>query len=444
MIGRDAKSLSWWDTVNWERILALSNCVLAAGVVFAYFSYKAAETQEGQADRALYAQQTYNYINLWNSPEMMRQRRILARFLQQIEEKQMVRPMPGPSTCDPHEDALSLGYLKSLYQGPDPFPQVDDSAEYSAFEGVRTFFEELGAAYKGGILDDHTAFEAFSLPAETYWSVAVSGWLNDWLKAQDKRLVGADRTVGSEFAYFECAVEKREYQLQARPVPFEEVRLVLDQDANLPMDNAGEKESGNARSHEAAMFGPRIPTDYFVTKGAGESDEGIPPDPYETFSYDIALQKAGIEDFNVVPYTSVLPPEAKEMPLEQVKPTFHHGAVLEVIMAKNGGVKSQTVCAGIGRAWALDSTGNSVGGYAAEYQYTYGGPVAVALAEQEAKKQLTRSLNHELSIRGFNQDGSMKFDVTCLPIRRKYGMALAAIGFIKFVYPETERTRTSQ
>ena len=57
-------------------------------------------------------------------------------------------------------------------------------------------------------------------------------------------------------------------------------------------------------------FGPRIPTAYVAVTGVGQSDQGIPPDPYETFSYDLALRDAGIENFNVVYYTSVLPPEA--------------------------------------------------------------------------------------------------------------------------------------
>ena len=72
-------------------------------------------------------------------------------------------------------------------------------------------------------------------------------------------------------------------------------------------------------AYAGAEFGPRIPTDYFVTVGTGESDEGIPPDPYETFSYDLALLEAGIENFNVVYYTSVLPPESREVSLEKVK-----------------------------------------------------------------------------------------------------------------------------
>lgn len=183
-------------------------------------------------------------------------------------------------------------------------------------------------------------------------------------------------------------------------------------------------------------FGCRIPTTYFATSGVGQSDEGIPPDPYETFSYDLALQAAGIENFNVVYYTSVLPPESYEIPITEVKLRFHHGAVLETIMAKAGSNQYDTVAAGVGRVWAVDSDGNYVGGFAAEYEYVYSGKkVSPEDAENDAINQLTKSLQHELNIRGLTQKGEMKFTVTSLYIEKKYGMALAALGFINFIYP---------
>lgn len=72
-------------------------------------------------------------------------------------------------------------------------------------------------------------------------------------------------------------------------------------------------------------IGCRIPKEYFWVIGWGESDVGI-----ETGSYDAALHMAGIEDYNVVLYTSVLPPEATELPS---LPAMHHGSVLEGIIA---------------------------------------------------------------------------------------------------------------
>jgi pyruvoyl-dependent arginine decarboxylase len=184
-------------------------------------------------------------------------------------------------------------------------------------------------------------------------------------------------------------------------------------------------------------FGSRIPTAYFVTTGVGESNEGIPPDPYETFSYDIALFDAGIENFNVVYYTSVLPPESFEVPLASVMASFHHGAVLEAIMAKAGGERGDTVAAGVGRVWAVDADGCYVGGFAAEYERVYTKErVDPLTARQDAVEQLTKSLVHEVTLRGLVQVGEMRFDITSLYIDKAYGLALAALGFVSFVYPD--------
>lgn len=186
-----------------------------------------------------------------------------------------------------------------------------------------------------------------------------------------------------------------------------------------------------------SRFGPRIPTTYFVTTGTGESNQGIPPDPYETFSYDLALLKAGIENFNVVYYTSVLPLESKEVPIDSVRNSFHHGAVLETIMAKAGGVKGDTVAAGIGRIWAVDDNGKTIGGFAAEYERVYSKQkVRAEKTRKDAIKQLTSSLKHELDIRGLKQKGDMVFDTTSLYIQKNYGIAIAALGFVNFIYPD--------
>ena len=89
------------------------------------------------------------------------------------------------------------------------------------------------------------------------------------------------------------------------------------------------------------VLGTRYPTLAFHTGGAGQAQDGIPPQPFETFCYDSALLEAKIENFNVIPYTSVLPKElfGKIYPVDKVAKFFKHGAVLEVIMAGNGARK---------------------------------------------------------------------------------------------------------
>src|ERR1035438_8476580 len=72
-------------------------------------------------------------------------------------------------------------------------------------------------------------------------------------------------------------------------------------------------------------IGCRIPKEYFWVIGWGESDVGI-----ETGSYDAALHMAGIENYNVMLYTSVLPPETVEL---LHLPDIHHGSVPEGIIA---------------------------------------------------------------------------------------------------------------
>ena len=62
-----------------------------------------------------------------------------------------------------------------------------------------------------------------------------------------------------------------------------------------------------------AIVGNRVPHKYFLTTGKGESDAGSKFLPAETGSYDAALNDAGIEDANVIKYTSVMPTEAKEI-----------------------------------------------------------------------------------------------------------------------------------
>eukprot|EP00250_Pteridium_aquilinum_P017860 c23809_g2_i3 orf=288-1019(-) len=117
------------------------------------------------------------------------------------------------------------------------------------------------------------------------------------------------------------------------------------------------------------VFGNRIPQHDFVTKGFGETDEGAGEDPYETGSYDLALQEAEIDDFNIQTYTSVMPVQAIFLTLEQAKPYFQHGSVLECIMASMNGNRGDRISAGVGRAKVMRISDQTlIGGYAVEYE----------------------------------------------------------------------------
>lgn len=196
---------------------------------------------------------------------------------------------------------------------------------------------------------------------------------------------------------------------------------------------------------DLTQTGVRVPHVYFVTTGVGQSNDGVPPAYYETFSYDEALLDAGIADFNIMEYTSVLPKDAVAISMKDAKKEFVHGAVLESIMAKALGKKGDILVAGIGRIWAQDSTGTYVGGYAAEYTRTYpaeynlqyGYPDSSYIIN-EAKKQLTKSMRGELNRRHLKEyvdkDKKMTFDITWIQVEKNYGVALAVLGFVSFKY----------
>src|ERR1700719_2913695 len=116
--------------------------------------------------------------------------------------------------------------------------------------------------------------------------------------------------------------------------------------------------------HLPALYseiGCRIPKEYFWVIGWGESDVGI-----ETGSYDAALHMAGIENYNVILYTSVLPPEAVEL---SRLPDIHHGSVLEGIIAIQHTDKPGTrITAGVLLAKVYRKADDSyLGGFACEY-----------------------------------------------------------------------------
>jgi len=73
------------------------------------------------------------------------------------------------------------------------------------------------------------------------------------------------------------------------------------------------------------IIGNRIPKDYFITKGRGESDI-----TFHAGSYHLALKEAGIESYNIMTYSSILPGVARLVKKPQ---SYTHGSVMETIMS---------------------------------------------------------------------------------------------------------------
>ncbi len=184
------------------------------------------------------------------------------------------------------------------------------------------------------------------------------------------------------------------------------------------------------------LVGTRYPTLAFHTGGVGQADDGIPPQPFETFCYDSALTQAKIQDFNVVPYTSVLPPELYNniVPVDKVSKFFKHGAVLEVIIAGNGASinEHRAIATGVGVCWGKDKDGKLIGGWAAEYVEYFPTYIDDEIAKGHAEMWLNKSLNHELELRGIEKHSEFQLFHNYINITQQFAYCLTALGFLNF------------
>jgi arginine decarboxylase len=173
------------------------------------------------------------------------------------------------------------------------------------------------------------------------------------------------------------------------------------------------------------LIGMRVPRDYFKTTGVGESDIQI-----HAGSMHLAMKEAGIEQYNMMSYSSILPGIAREVP----KPSnIVHGAVVETITAMSSTTKGKRATAGIIFGWLYHKkTGVRYGGLVCEYN----GPMTV----EEVGKSLRMSLD-ELYFNGFSEDYELKeINLTTRTVvpKKKFGTALVSICFINYEVPVIE------
>jgi len=170
------------------------------------------------------------------------------------------------------------------------------------------------------------------------------------------------------------------------------------------------------------VTGCRIPKDYFVATGTGESDITI-----HAGSYHLALRKCGIEMCNIITYSSILPKIATE--IEKPKQLVH-GSVLESIMAVCHTKKGNRATVGIIYGWLHNrKTTEIFGGLVCEHNGDY------SLEEIDA---LLQASIHELYINGFEEDYELKnktiIKESLIP-QKNFGTAIAALCFTSYLYP---------
>jgi pyruvoyl-dependent arginine decarboxylase len=194
------------------------------------------------------------------------------------------------------------------------------------------------------------------------------------------------------------------------------------------------------------ILGNRIPYEYFVTKGKGESSAGSEGLPYETGSYDAALNDAGIENTNVVEYTSVIPTGAKQITREEGLKRINWGEVLECIKAQSNGRKGSKISAAVMTTTIIDPKGKYIGGFACEYSGSG--------TKNDAEESLAESIAGMIKRRGYGMiQGKTQlykdnktdkgyvihpgklFAYEFLDVKEEHGSVLVSICFVSFKNP---------
>lgn len=170
------------------------------------------------------------------------------------------------------------------------------------------------------------------------------------------------------------------------------------------------------------LSAPRIPKDFFITKGIGQSDITI-----HAGSYHLALREAGIEMCNIMVYSSILPKIATEIPKPE---SLTHGSVMECIMAianSTAGIRA-TAAIMYGSLYHKE-TGEKFGGLVCEY----GG----SKIELDATLELRQSLN-EIYSNGYSDDYDLRNIRTIAKSftpEKKFGTAVVALCFTSYLHP---------
>jgi len=101
-----------------------------------------------------------------------------------------------------------------------------------------------------------------------------------------------------------------------------------------------------------------VPKKVFFTKGVGTHKDKLT-------SFELALRDAGIEKFNLVTVSSILPPNCEIIAKNRGLPMLSAGEVVFVVMSRNeSNEHNRLICASVGAAVPAD---RSQHGYLSEY-----------------------------------------------------------------------------
>jgi arginine decarboxylase len=181
--------------------------------------------------------------------------------------------------------------------------------------------------------------------------------------------------------------------------------------------------------HKDKLTKNLIPHQFFITKGFGV-------DSFEKHAgaYHMALYDAGIADYNIQTYSSVLPPTAKLVSLDEID-LDPHGTELKTIMSCEFGEFGEFISAGIIYAWMYKDE---------NFDHKYGGLVCEVHGKytiETLEERLFLVLNN-LFNRTYKEKGLYLGDPTLIsqggsiPNDARYGCALTAMCFINYSISE--------
>jgi arginine decarboxylase len=133
-----------------------------------------------------------------------------------------------------------------------------------------------------------------------------------------------------------------------------------------------------------------VPKKVFFTKGAGTHKDKLT-------SFELALRDAGIERFNLVTVSSILPPNCEVIPKAKGQTMLNDGEIVYVVMSRNeSNEHNRLICAAVGAAIPAD---RSQYGYLSEY-HSFGetDDKAGEYAEDLAASMLASTLGIEFDV----------------------------------------------
>jgi arginine decarboxylase len=163
----------------------------------------------------------------------------------------------------------------------------------------------------------------------------------------------------------------------------------------------------------------RIPNEFFLTRGKGDSDLEI-----HAGSYHMALYDAGISNYNIISYSSVLPATAREVDFKIDDIPF--GSELNTIISVNNGEESEFLSAGIAYGWLYDEYGIKLGGLACEVSGNY------PLDELEWRLNMVINDLHSKTYSKYNLRDIKLLTNSFIP-QKRYGTVLVAMCFRNFL-----------